>query len=215
MGIATGAINEAVSLLDSLSPTRLDQLRGQHPLLAGDLGLGILAGADTEQPSDALLNEKAQIMIAALGEAWKAAEDALAEVSRRIKTARRERLISQVLVVIGSSSSLAAITLSQDLRPTAIAALLTLLAALGNLVAEYHEKLLTPQAGNIYDAFQKLGEDGYKARAASTDLTLALKYNETGPELRTLLASANQLCEQLNAGLIQLLNRIPKKPSHQ
>lgn len=214
MGITTAiAINEGVSLLEKLSPARLEQLRRQFPLLSDELSLGIYAGANEEQQgaesSDALMNEKASIMIAALAEAWKAAEKALMSVSRRVRTARRWRLVSQAVVIVGSSSSLAALGLSKS-REAVVAAVLTLFAALGNLAAEYQEKLLSPQAGNIYDVFQKLGEGAYKARTLSRELSLALKYREGGSELKSLVASANVLCEQLNGWLIQLLSKIPR-----
>src|SRR5438876_9785203 len=119
MGVAAGiAINEGVSLLEKLSPSRLHVLRGEYSLLSDELGLGIYAGSEEDQKGgqegDLHLNAKASIMIAALSEAWKAADDALATVSRRIRTARRERLISQALVVIGSSSSLATLALSKN-----------------------------------------------------------------------------------------------------
>src|SRR5579862_5648872 len=145
MGMIAGvAINEAVSLLESLSPARLETLRGQYPRLSGQLGLGIYAGEDDEHParqSDPHLNEKASIMGAALTEAWKSAEVAMITVSRSVRTARQQRLFSQAFVLLGSSSSLATMALGQN-RAAVIAAVLTLLAALGNLGAEYNEKLL-------------------------------------------------------------------------
>jgi hypothetical protein len=208
---ATIAINEGVSLLEKLSPKRLNELRAAHPLLSDDLDLGIVAGAE-EKPEgqsihDVLLKEKAAVMIAALGEATNAAYAGLASVSRRVRTARRARLFSQVLVLIGSSSSLATLALSKN-RAAVIAAVLTLLAALGNLLAEYQEKLLYPQTGNIYDVLQKLGEGAYRAKTLSTELTLAVKYDADPTDLKGLVANANMLCEQLNGWLIQILNRI-------
>jgi len=203
------AINEGVSLLDKLSPARLTQLRKQYPILTDELALGIDAGSEEQMAAQgiALLTEKANIMIAALAEAEAAAEKSLVSVSARVKTARRQRLISQVLVVIGSSSSLATLALSKN-RAAVIAAVLTLLAALGNLVAEYNEGLLSPQAGNIYDVFQKLAGGAYRARSLSMELTLALKYQSDVTELRDLVERANVLCEELNGWLVQLLKTI-------
>ena len=213
MGLRSGvAINEGVSLLDSLSPTLLQQLRGKYATLSDKLDLGIAAGADEEREGgpadDPLIREKASVMIAALAEAWKAAENRLVSVQRRIQTARRQRFVSQALVLVGSSSSLATLALSKN-RAAVIAAVLTLLAALGNLAAEYQEKLLMPQAGNIYDVFQKLGEGAYKARTLSAELALSLKYHQGPSELKSLVGDANLLCEQLNGWLIQLLSKIP------
>jgi len=212
MGMIAGvAINEAVSLLESLSPARLETLRGQYPRLSGQLGLGIYAGEDDEHParqSDPHLNEKASIMVAALTEAWKSAEVAMITVSRSVRTARQQRLFSQAFVLLGSSSSLATMALGQN-RAAVIAAVLTLLAALGNLGAEYNEKLLSPQAGNVYDVFQRLGEGAYKAKAFAAEIELELKYQTDGSALQTLVANGNELCEQLNGSLVQLLTKIP------
>ena len=202
------AINEGVSLLDKLSPNKLTELREQYPALADELALGIEAGGDEHvAPQAALLKEKANVMITALAEAESAAEKALASVSARVKSARRQRLISQMLVVIGSSSSLATLALSKN-RAAVIAAVLTLLAALGNLIAEYNERLLSPQAGNVYDIFQKLADGAYRARSLSTELTLTLKYQPDIPELKGLVERANVLCEELNGWLIQLLKTV-------
>jgi hypothetical protein len=200
------AINEGVFLLNSLSPVRLENLRRQYPHLSDDLKLGIPAGAqeDKDKVQAAIIREKAQIMIAALAEAEAAADRALASVSQKIKSARRQRLFAQLLVLIGSSSSLA--TLAFGKNPAAIiCAMLTLFAAIGSLIADYKEKLLNPQTGNIYDAYQRLSEGAYRTRKLSTDLSLALKYNQGPSELEPLVASANVLCEDLNGWLIQMV----------
>ena len=210
MGIATTvAINEGVALLQKLAPSLLNQLRDRYPLLSHELQVGIDAGPQDEKAADqsaALLNERAMVMIAALDEARQRAEDELVSVSSRVVIARRWRLVSQILVVIGSSSSLATLALNKN-TAAVIAAVLTLLAALGNLFGEYVEKLLNPQAGTIYDLFQKLSEGVYKAKTVSTELRLALKYPGDGLELKALVVNANVLCEQINNGLIQLLSK--------
>lgn len=204
------AINEGVFLLDTLSPARLEDLRREYPRLSEDLKVGILAGVEEggdKEQAIAILREKAQIMIAALAEANAAAERALVFLSQRIVSAKRQRLFAQLLVLIGSSSSLATLAFGQ--KPAAIiCALLTLFAAIGNLIAEYKERLLNPQTGNIYDGYQRLSEGAYKTRSLSTDLTLALKYNQGPPELQPLIASANALCEQLNGWFIQMVATI-------
>jgi hypothetical protein len=205
------AINEGIFLLEKLSPSKLVDLRKEYPFLSGDLRVGISAGPEAERDAsvqDAIAREKAQIMIAALATAESAARKGLASVSRKVKSARRQRLISQIFVLIGSSSSLATLALGQN-RAAVISAVLTLLAALGNLFADYQERLLNPQAGNIYDAFQRLSEGVYKTRAMSTDLNLALKYSQESSQIEQLVANANALCEELNSWLVQMVLTIP------
>ena len=66
------AINEAVFLLDRLSPSRLNELRGEHPSLATDIKVGVYAGPDEvkdDATASAVVRERAQIMISALAEA--------------------------------------------------------------------------------------------------------------------------------------------------
>jgi hypothetical protein len=86
-----------------------------------------------------------------------------------------------------------------------ICAMLTLFAAIGSLIADYKEKLLNRQTGNIYDAYQRLLEGTSRTRKLSTDLSLALKYIQGPSELEPLIASANVSCEDLNGWLIQMV----------
>jgi len=206
-------INEGVSLLHSLSPARLDELRAEFPLQSEALTVGIPAGPGDELTDNkiatAMLREKAQIMIVALREAEAVSKKALQSISRRVRSAKRQRLVSQILVLVGSSSSLATLALSKN-RAAVISAALTLLAALWNLLAEHQEKLLNPQSGNIYDAFQRLAEGTYKTRTMSTELTLALKYDQSATQIGPLVASANALCEELNGWLIQMVASMPQ-----
>jgi hypothetical protein len=199
------AINEGVALLDELAPSRLADLRTALPQLASELQVGIIAGSGDEEPApDAYLREKASVMMTALTEVADAAERKLMEVSGRVRNARRQRLVSQALVLVGSSSSLATLALSQT-RAAVAASVLTLLAALGNLAADYLEKLLNPQAGNIYEMFQRLGEGKYRAKSLAVEIAISLKYGAVPEDLRALVGEANKLCEDLNGGLVQIL----------
>lgn len=199
------AINEGVALLDMLAPGRLADLRVALPQLTHELQTGIMAGPeDAKLGPDVYLSEKARVMMAALTEVGDAAQRKLIGISGRVRNARRQRLISQALVVVGSSSSLATLALSQT-RAAVAASVLTLLAALGNLAAEYLEKLLNPQAGNIYDLFQKLGEGRYRAKSLAVEIGIAIKYGAVPEDLRALVSEANKLCEDLNGGLVQIL----------
>lgn len=207
------AINEAIFMLDKLAPERLEDFRRRFPNLAEQLQEGVFAGPEEARTSgNSFLIEKAEVLTAALSEASGHAENAMITAGKNIKRARRRRLVSQVLVLIGSSSLLGAVALDEK-TATVISAVLTLLAALGNLLAEHYEKLLNPQAGNIYEMYQKLGEGAYKARRMASELQLAMRHDEAISELSELLRGANELCEQLNAGLLQLLTELPASKS--
>lgn len=200
------AINEGVSLLSRLSPSALDDLRARYPHRSEDLKVGIRAGLESSSDDNQrpIVCEKAQIMIAAMAEAENAARETLMSVAKRISLARRQRLWAQLLVVIGSSSSLATMAFGKN-AAAIICAVLTLLAAIGNLIADYKEKLLNSQSGNIYDAYQRLSECVYKTKGIASDLALALKYNQSVSEIESLISDANVLCEELNGWLVQMV----------
>src|SRR6266852_5144487 len=206
---APGApINEGVFLLNKLSHYDVEDLHEKYPHIPADnLKTGIFAGPEEEDPANraAMARDKAHFMLDTLAAAKEAAQTALVSVARKVKSARVQRLISQILVHIESSSSLATLALGKK-RAAIVSAVLTLLAALGNLFAEYQEKLINPQAGNLYDAFQRLSEGVYKTGTMSSDLTLALKYEPDVSQLEQLIAKANALCEELNGWLIQLVS---------
>jgi len=203
------AINEAVFLLAQMAPEKLKAFQSRYPALAGELQQGIFAGTEDEQkPANSFLIQKAEVVTGVLEEASSQAEKAMSAVAADIKRARMRRLASQVLVLIGSSSLLGAVALDGK-TATVVSAVITLLAALGNLMAEHYEKLLNPQSGNIYEVFQRLGEGAYKARRLAAEIQLAARHQEDATVLRQLVGNANELCEQLNGWLIQVINRYP------
>jgi hypothetical protein len=209
------AINEAVFLLSQADPAKLVSLREKFPELDEELQEGIYAGSKQgdRATQDSYLVQKAEVVATALESVSDQADAAMRRVRVSIQRARSRRLISQVLVVIGSSSLLGAVAL-EGRTVTVISAVLTLLAALGNLFAEYHEKLLNPQASNIYEAFQKLGQGTYRARALLAQLQLAMRHEEGVQMLTDLVSTANELCEDLNGWLIQVLHQFPGRAKH-
>lgn len=155
-----------------------------------------------------LLKEKAKIFQVALEEASTRAKSAMDLVATKIKKARFARLITQIIVLISSSSVLGAMALNaKDI--SVATAVFTLLAAIGNLLAEYYEKLLNPQTGNIYEVYQRLGEGILKTQTILEELKLANRFALNNEDLTKLLGTANQLCESLNQWLIQVLDRFP------
>jgi hypothetical protein len=198
------AINEAVFLLSKTAPEKLISLRNLYPDIAEELREGIYAGEKEEM----FIIEKAEFVTVALEEVSSLAKVAMVTVAVIIQRARSRRLISQMLVLIGSSSLLGAVALDGK-TATVISAVLTLLAAIGNLLAEHYERLLNPQTGNIYEAFQKLGEGSYKARAIAADLKLSIRHKVGEIALKEQVGKANELCEELNGWLIQLLSQFP------
>lgn len=201
-------INEAVFLLKIMAPDKLASLKSRYPDIALELQEGIFAGTEEPpSPRSSYLCQRAAVVIVALEEAASRAEQAMGVAASNIKRARSRRLISQALVLVGSSSLLGAVALDAKHFVMVVSAVLTLLAALGDLLAEHYERLLNPKVGNIYDAFQKLGEGTYKARRIAVELHIATQHDEGIAELAELVGKGNELCEQLNSWLTQTLNQ--------
>jgi hypothetical protein len=198
-------INEGVALLYALEPSRLTTLEKRFPHLP--LALGIQAGGgDTDEPDEYIL-DKAAFMIVALDQAAESAEEGRGRIARLIRKARLGRTISQGMIIVGSSASLATLALSQT-RAAILSSLLSLLAAIGNLAAEHRERLLIKDAGSIYDAYEKLSISCYRAKLLSGEIQLALKHRVSASEIRSLVTNGNVLCEEMNGWLVQLVETV-------
>lgn len=211
MGIGGVAINEAVALLDKLSRSKLEGLRHASPELAKELELGIMAGPEPgEASADPLLVAKCRVLVTALDEADHMAEPALRIAAGRIKRARWRRLVSQVFVLLGSSSILGALALQKN-GAAAVSGVVTLCASLGTLLAENAERVVSPETGSIYDAFTKLGEGRYRAKTLRRDIELAVEYRAPADKLAELVKDANGLCEEINRWMLQVGEALLKK----
>jgi len=202
--LANAPINEAVSLLDSLAPERLIELRAEHPELAVQLRVGVDCGQEDEV-SPSLTRERARVLLAALNEAAVRAQRALENAAKRVARIRRKRLFSQVAVLIGSSSLLGAVALDQKVA-SVVSAVLTLLAALGDLLAQHEEGLLTPGQGTVQEIFQRLGEGRYAAHRMASELELSIRLEQSDDDLAKTIERGNALCADLNSWLIQLID---------
>lgn len=206
-------INEAVFFLAQTNPALLDSLRRQYPNLEDELQEGIYAGVSEVAQTDtsSYLMDKARFALATLEEAARRSKAAQTQLVSIIRSARRRRMLSQCIILFGSSSVLGATALDQKIAAV-VSGVLTLLAALGNLFAEYQERLLNPQSANVYEAFQKLAEGTYQAEILAAEIRLAVTHNNHGGELVNLIGNANSLCSGLNTWLVQLVSQLPRSP---
>ena len=211
MGITAGApINEAVSLLDKFDPSALARLRVKYPALSRELDPGRMGGS-----SDSTLDQdRAKVMIAALTAVTRQADLEVRALRMRMASARRQRRWSQILSLICTSGVLG--TLALDKKGIAIAAaVLGLLASIGTLLAEHQEKLLTSGEGDIYSLFESAANFSYKAKLAEQDLRLLLEHAVDDDKLRSAVAAANALCDELHGLVIKMLGSRDAVPAHE
>ena len=81
---------------------------------------------------------------------------------------------------------------------------LALLASIGTVLADFGERLVSPGKGDIYEAFEQASNAGFKARRLADELRLAISHRIDLGELRTLIAGANVLAEELNGWVTKM-----------
>ncbi len=77
-----------------------------------------------------------------------------------------------------------------------------------DLSSEYHEQLLSPKSGSIYEAYQKLGEKTLIAKTIANDIELTILYEGKNDNLINLIERANELCAELNLWLLQFITQV-------
>lgn len=202
MGTAVGApINELVAVLAQLDPSQLEGLKSEFPGIAAELQPGRLGGVGEERLS--YDRERAEVSARALVAVANRASVELVKIQRRMVSARRYRLIAQVLTLVCSSGVLASLAM-KEAAAAIVTSLLTLLASIGTLVADHGEKLLKPGQGDVYEAFEQASSANFKARKLVDDLRLMLRNGVSGDELSALVTTANQLAEELNGWVVRM-----------
>jgi hypothetical protein len=195
-------INEAINILNSIDPDSLKNFREEFKSVLGDeLKLGRQGGEDEY---DNKLNKlRAKIVIEALQTAKKRAESELSILKNRIQSARKVRLISQMVSVVLSSGVLGAIAIG-DKTMTIATAIFSAISSLGSILAENKERLLKQSDSDIYIAFESAAQASYKAGLAIENLKLLSINLPESEELRSSITEANEVCEQLNMWLIKI-----------
>lgn len=190
-------INEAVNLIHALDPPGLAELRSRLHSLELELRPGIVAGPLTVEESRDYLTDKVLVIAKAFDVASKLATDAGAKLQRRIKTANRTKLAIQILTVISSASVLGTI-ITDEKALSKIVSLITILISIAGLLADRSEKLLNPNSGNIYEAYEKLMKALVELRAVKSELDLAVRHLRPIDEMQNLIANANAILESIN-----------------
>ena len=143
-------------------------------------------------------------MALALSKAAASAAEGAKAASDKIRFIRKIRTGSEILVLIGSSSILGTFRLTDSL-PVTVAAIATFIAACGSLFAEHISRILNPNLGNVYDAFQNLQSLGFKAGNLANDLLLAVRFDRSVEELSEMIARGNEVMSEVNQWSPQVL----------
>lgn len=200
-------MNEAVNLLETLAPDRLERLRAGLPedqrLM---LKSGIIAGDDDrdsvgQDPKVAVA--LAQVALAALDEVVLKTEPALLRARGRLKLVNRWRLLAQVLTVLGSSVVIGTALIGETAWQFG-AALLTLATSIATLLADQAERLLGGKSATAGEAFESLSATVFPAKQLKGELEVLLRIAPGSPELRARIADANALCERIYGWLPRL-----------
>jgi hypothetical protein len=137
----TPPINEAVALLERFAPEVLTELRITFPQLGSELSPGQVLGPAEDgvsKHSDETINvmsARARVVRAALDAAIAYVTIFVERLEKRIRTARRIRLTSQVCAAVGTSSVLAGIKVGVS-EITFGSACFALASSIGALLSE-------------------------------------------------------------------------------
>lgn len=195
-------INEAVFLLDRLAPGDLNRMRDTFPSLSDELKLGRIGGLPNE--ADDLDLARAEVMCKALVAGKDRATAELVSARRRMTSAQRWRMRSQIASLVCGSGVLAGLAIRQETM-TVVIAVLALLVSIGTLLAEHKERLLTQGDGDIYSAYDFVNQAVFKASLLAENLELLIKYRAHPDDLRAAIAAANALCEDLNRWISKIV----------
>ena len=202
MGTMSGApINELVAIVSKIDASKLDEFQKEFPHLAEELRVGRIGGAPED--SSAYDVDRAEVAARSLTSVANRAATELIRIHARMKSARRRRLIAQVLTLVGSSGVLGSLALNNSTLAIATS-VLTLLASIGAVLAEYSERLVSPGKGDIYEAFEQASSAGFKARRLADDLRLAVSHKVAPTDLLVLITNANQLAEELHGWAVKM-----------
>ena len=194
-------INELVSILSAIDPSKLNELRRQFPHLSSELELGRIGGAADDSGGFDL--DRAEVAVRSLLAVSNKASIELVRIQARMKSSRSYRLWAQLLTLVGTSTVLGALALNKATLAV-VTSVLALLASIGTVLAEFAERLIRPGKGDIYEAFEEASAANFKSRALVNDLRLAISHKVDATSLRALIGSANKQAEDLHAWVTKM-----------
>ena len=200
--VAGVPINEVVYFLNQTHKGLLSDIREESPELLEELDIGIIAGEGDPEKSqdDTFVRKKGRIVVEALHHLSQDADKSASFSAKRIRLIRRVKLVSEILVLLGSSAVLGTLGLEDNL-PKIIAAVATFVAGCGTIFVEQSARILNPELGDIFSAY--LADKKYQGFSIFPyivrDIAMWVPSGATADEVRSTLAdNAGDLCQRVD-----------------
>jgi hypothetical protein len=184
-------VDALVNALNRYQPEQLDKLRQQYPEQSELLALGQLMG---EVNPDTILVAKLAIMT--LKAIKPPARSILNLLRRRLKQARKIRLIGNIVSAISSAGLISAVLV--DSKGAALAsALINLVSSVSQLISQHLESSSFGNQKGIQELFDQLVETVVDIEELESKLAVALKIQDNQEELLRLAQESNALVAQV------------------
>jgi hypothetical protein len=184
-------VNALVDALNRYQPEQLDKLRQQYPEQSELLALGQLMG---EVNPDTILVAKLAIMT--LKAIKTPARSILNLLRRRLKQARKIRLMGNIVTAISSAGLISAVLV--DSKGAALAsALINLASSVSQLISQHLESSSFGNQKGIQELFDQLVETVVDIEELESKLAVALKIQDNPEELLRLAQESNALVAQV------------------
>ena len=184
-------VDALVNALNRYQPEQLDKLRQQYPEQSELLALGQLMG---EVTPDTILVAKLAIMT--LKAIKTPARSILNLLRRRLKQARKIRLMGNIVSAISSAGLISAVLV--DSKGAALAsALINLVSSVSQLISQHLESSSFGNQKGIQELFDQLVETVVDIEELESKLAVALKIQDNPEELLRLAQESNALVAQV------------------
>ena len=184
-------VDALVNALNRYQPEQLDKLRQQYPEQSELLALGQLMG---EVNPDTILVAKLAIMT--LKAIKTPARSILNLLRRRLKQARKIRLMGNIVSAISSAGLISAVLV--DSKGAALAsALINLGSSVSQLISQHLESSSFGNQKGIQELFDQLVETVVDIEELESKLAVALKIQDNQEELLRLAQESNALVAQV------------------
>jgi hypothetical protein len=184
-------VDALVNALNRYQPEQLDKLRQQYPEQSELLALGQLMG---EVNPDTILVAKLAIMT--LKAIKPPARSILNLLRRRLKQARKIRLMGNIVTAISSAGLISAVLV--DSKGAALAsALINLVSSVSQLISQHLESSSFGNQKGLQELFEQLVETVVDIEELESKLAVALKIQDNPEELLRLAQESNALVAQV------------------